>query len=289
MKLYWIFIFILTFGVMGLSGCQKKPEKAPPAQGISLETKTKPREPQVLVSPPKTMDLISAQKTPAEVFVATAAHPHADFFIKKVEVGLEPWEKAGALFDRAVEAGGKTLALRGVTLRKFEMSAVSLMTIYSVGFYIDEKEPVDGDIADVEKVIILEYRIDVPKEKVVEAIIENVRTNPKVNLDLVRPLFEQLSDAFDSPKKGDRYDFIYLPGKGTAMIKAGRVLTVVQTREFAEAFFGIWLSPHGKDLDMRCELLALPCPESNLNPVNAISSGLEGTKEKLNKLKGLFS
>jgi len=283
MKSFWIFSCAIVFGVCALSGCEKKAE--PVIEFVAPAQK----EPQLLVSPPKTMDFAASQKTPADVTVAVATNPHVEFFVHQVKSGLDPWEKAGASFQRAIEAGGKKLSLRGVTLRKFEMSAVSLLTIYSVGFYIDEKEPVDGDIADVEKVLILEYRIDVPKEKVVEAIIENVRTNPKVNIEQVEPLFQQLSDAFDSPKKGDRYDFVYLPGKGTAMIKAGRVLTVVPTREFADAFFGIWLSPHGKDLDMRCELLALPCPKSNLNPINALSSGVDGTKEKLNKLKGLFS
>ncbi len=280
MKLNPIVCISLLAAAVCFSGCEKKP---------AVESVPAQREPELLISPPKTMDVSASQKFPADVVVAAAANPHADFFVRKVESGLEPWEKAGAWFDRLIEVGGKKLPLRGVTLRKFEMSAVSLLTIYSVGFYIDEKEPVDGDIADVEKVLILEYRLDVPKEKVVEAIHENVNTNPKVDLELVRPLFQQLSDAFDSPKKGDRYDFIYLPGKGTAMIKAGRVLTVVPTREFADAFFGIWLSPHGKDLDMRCELLALPCPKSTLNPINALSSGVDGTKEKLNKLKGLFS
>lgn len=74
------------------------------------------------------------------------------------------------------------------------------------------------------------------------------------------------------------------------MIKSGQVLTVVPSEEFEKAFFGIWLSPHGKDVEMRCELLALPCPEKSLlNPTNAISSGLGEAKEKLGKLKGLLS
>ena len=74
------------------------------------------------------------------------------------------------------------------------------------------------------------------------------------------------------------------------MFKAGKLLTVVQTEDFEQAFFGIWLSPHGKDKEMRCELLALPCPEKSiLNPANAISTGLGGAKEKLGKLKNLIS
>lgn len=282
MKLFRSFYLMAVLTVFALSGCEKKPEPA-------LESASSRQDPKLLMASPKIMDFSSTQKTPESIAVVAAANPYSDFFIRKVEVGLAPWEKAGAWFDRVIEAGGKKLSLRGVTLRKFEMSAISLMTIYSVGFYIDEKEVVDGEVSDVEKVLILEYRMDVPKEKVVEAIIENVQTNPKVDLERVRPYFEQLSDAFDAPKKGDRYEFVYLPGKGTAMIKAGRALTVVPTREFADAFFGIWLSPHGKDLDMRCEILALPCAKPNLNPASVISSGLDGTKEKLNKLKGLFS
>ncbi|HCM42946.1 MAG TPA: chalcone isomerase family protein [Candidatus Omnitrophota bacterium] len=286
MKHFQIISLMMALSLFYFSGCQKKTEPEGVSPNPALTVSAAKKSPKLIVSNKKTMDFSASQVSPDNVIASAEGSPYADFFIRKAEVGLAPWEKAGAWFDRAIESAGKVLALRGVTLRKFEMSAVSLLTIYSVGFYIDEKEPVDGDIADVQKVLVLEYRIDVPKEKVVEAIKENVNTNPKVDLELVAPMFQQLSDAFDSPKKGDRYEFVYLPGRGTAMIKAGRVLTMIPTREFAEAFFGIWLSPHGKDLDMRCELLALPCPKANLNPVNAISSGLDGTKEKL---KGLFS
>lgn len=185
---------------------------------------------------------------------------------------------------------GKTLNLRGVTVRKFEMSAVSLLTIYTVGFYVDAQEDVETEIADTEKALVLEYHVDVDKVKVIEAIKENIDTNPKVDAEAVEPSFQQLSDAFDSPRRGDRYEFVYIPERGTAMIKAGKVLTVIQGREFQQAFFGIWLSPHGKDLDMRCELLAIPCPEKpSLNPVNLVSSGIGGAKEKLGKLKSFVS
>ena len=105
------------------------------------------------------------------------------------------------------------------------MSSISLLTIYSVGLYLPEGVDISGPIPDVEKILILEYHLDVPKEKVVSAIRESVYANPDVNATLVESDFQKLSDAFDSPMKGDRYEFPYIPGQGTAMIKSHKIMT----------------------------------------------------------------
>ncbi len=279
-----IFILGVVACFLILAGCQPQEEPAP-----QVERAVSERKPNLIVSSPKTMDLISSQTTPAST-LSTAVSPDAAFFIQPHSTVEPQVEKGGAKFDQAIEMNGKILTLRGVAIRKFEMSALSLMTIYSVALYVPAETDISGDIPDVEKVLILEYHLDVPKEKVVNAIRESVHANPDVSGPLVEADFYKLSDAFDSPKKGDRYEFPYIPGRGTAMIKAHKIMTVIEGRDFEEAFFGIWLSPHGNDLQMRCDLMALPCPEKSLlNPVNAISSGLDGAKDKLGKLKGLIS
>lgn len=279
------FIFGLAVCLLGLSGCQPKEESAP-----QIEKADSPRKPNLIASSPQAMDLISAQQTLSSKLSAAASGQHAAFFIQPHPTAELPTEKSGAKFEHAIELNGKTLTLRGVTIRKFEMSALSLLTIYSVALYLPAETDISGDIPDVEKVLILEYHLDVPKEKVVKAIRESVYANPDVSIPAVEADFQKLSAAFDSPKKGDRYEFPYIPQRGTAMIKSHEIMTLIQGRDFEQAFFGIWLSPHGNDLQMRCELLALPCPEKSiLNPVNALSSGLGEAKEKFGKLKNLIS
>ena len=274
-------LFLMSFAV----GCSLQEEKADP-QVTHAEAE---RSPQLITSPPKTMDLLSTQKNPAAVMAEAGRERYPEFFFDVLPSTQPPTEKAGAQFVHDIRLNGKALALRGVTIRKFEMSNISLLTIYTAAFYAPVGQDFAETIPDGERVLILEYHLEVPKEKVVQAIKDNVYSNPKVNAALVEPYFEQLSDAFDSPKKGDRYEFAYIPGKGTTMIKAGRVMTMIPTAEFAHAFFGIWLSPHGKDHDMRCEILSLPCPKSNLNPVNLISNNLGNAKDKLGKLKNLVT
>lgn len=283
-KIY--FVGMIALSLMGLAGCQPK-EKAE----VKIETKVVAPKPRLNMAPPATMDLTLTQKTPQAIQPPVSqVDPNDVFFIKTLASDIPPTERGGAMFDHSIELNGKKLTLRGVTVRKFEMSAISLLTIYSVALYVPDGVDVSADIPDVEKVLILEYHMDVPKEKVVNAIRESVYANPDVSPATVEADFQKLSAAFDSPKKGDRYEFPSIPNRGTAMIKAHQIMTVIPGRYFEEAFYGIWLSPHGNDQQMYCELLALPCPEKSLlNPVNAISSGLGGAKDKIGKLKNLLS
>ncbi len=274
-KIAVIFCLIICVGV---TGCFRRNEPK-----VAFEKKVETPDPRLVVVTPKTMDMLGGQNN--------LFQKQSPVFAVEPQVSsVPPAERGGVRFDSAVKVNGKLLQLRGTTVRKFEISALSLITIYTVGFYAPTGINFGNDIPDGEKVLVLEYHLDVDKQKVIESIKNNVYSNPKVNAEVVRPYFEQLSNAFDSPRKGDRYQFSYVPGRGTAMMKDGKVLTIVPTVDFEKAFFGIWLSPHGKDLKMRCELLALPCPEkSSLNPVSLISSNLSGAKDKLSKLKNLVS
>ena len=286
-------LFILTLiCFLSLSGCKaqksNQSKASEPPSSAKVVSAVPARDPQ-LISTPRTMDMIASQNNPAAVLADAAVSQNDDFFIKPVEEGTPPVERSDAKFARVIQVGGKQLELTGTAVRKFEMSAISLLTIYTVAFYAPHGEDFSVELPDVDQALILQYHMDVPKEKVVQAIKDNVYSNPKVKAEAVEKYFIQLSDAFDNPKKGDRYDFTYIRGRGTAMMKEGKILTVIPSYDFARAFFGIWVSPHGTDLQMRCELLNLPCPEkSKLNPVNLISSNLGGAKEKLGKLKRLI-
>ena len=111
------------------------------------------------------------------------------------------------------------------------------------------------------KAIVLEYNRNIKKSKIVQTIQNNVRHNPKVDYAQLEERFNQLAAAFDPPQKGDRYEFVYTPGKGTAMIKDGLERTVIPGADFAFAFFGIWTGDHLEDQTLRRQLLALePVP-----------------------------
>lgn len=281
MKRFLIVLMCLAALGAGIFAFFKFSKSRPAENTAAVETK-KPAPKRVIrrakpvIAAPKTMDITASQKTPLD-------DPNIAFILQPLDRDIEVVRHGHSEFDSYVNLAGKDLKLRGITVRKYEVSALSLLNIYTVAYYVDENTSVDQDVPDQEMVLILEYHVNVEKEKVVQAIKDNVRENPNVDIAKVEPLFQQLADAFDSPKKGDRYEFTYIPGRGTAMIKAGRIMTVVPTIDFQKAFFGIWLSPHGKDVEMRCELLALPCPKTG---IGSISSNLTGaTKEKLSKLK----
>ena len=52
------------------------------------------------------------------------------------------------------------------------------------------------------------------------------------------------------------YDFVYVPEKGTFILKNGKVKGTVPGLAFKQAFFGIWLSDQPVDAGLRSAMLS---------------------------------
>ena len=64
-----------------------------------------------------------------------------------------------------------------------------------------------------------------------------------------------MRQLFPDVKKGDRLVGIYKPGMGAMFTFNGQPAGELRDREFAELFFGIWLSPKTSKPQMRLQLL----------------------------------
>ncbi len=156
-------------------------------------------------------------------------------------------------FDMSRPLGDKTLFLRGMALRKYIW-----FDIYTAALYLPLDVP--GNPKQVPagpKILVLEYHRAVEKGKIVETIIQNVKREKDVDEKAVRARFDDLTAAFDPPFPGDRYEFIYEPGRGTSLVKDGQERVVIPGDDFAHAFFGIWISSYTEDHAMRRKLLGL--------------------------------
>ena len=56
-------------------------------------------------------------------------------------------------------------------------------------------------------------------------------------------------------KKGDVYDFVYHPDKGTHVYKNGILAVIIPGLDFKQALFGIWLFKKPKDSDIQDKLM----------------------------------
>lgn len=63
---------------------------------------------------------------------------------------------------------------------------------------------------------------------------------------------------FPDVEKGDRLIGVRTPGAGVTFYSGTRKLGQIRDEAFADAFFGIWLSPATRAPDLRAQLLKLP-------------------------------
>lgn len=69
---------------------------------------------------------------------------------------------------------------------------------------------------------------------------------------------EQMQALFPDVGPGDRITGEHLPGMGARFWFNGRLLGEVRDAQFANLFFGIWLSPETSEPQTRCALAACP-------------------------------
>ena len=56
-------------------------------------------------------------------------------------------------------------------------------------------------------------------------------------------------------KKGDRYEVTYIPGEGTSFVFNGQKQKTIKGRDFAAAFFSIWIGKKPIDKRLRKQML----------------------------------
>lgn len=66
---------------------------------------------------------------------------------------------------------------------------------------------------------------------------------------------EIMRRAFPDVKSGERITGMYRPGAGVEFFHEGRSTAVISDREFARAFFSIWLDPATREPKLRAALL----------------------------------
>jgi hypothetical protein len=67
-----------------------------------------------------------------------------------------------------------------------------------------------------------------------------------------------MKQIFPDVVDGDRIVGVYLPQSGARFYYNGKAIGEIQDREFAKAFFGIWLDPRTSEPALRKKLLGAP-------------------------------
>lgn len=162
--------------------------------------------------------------------------------------------KAGGVdFPDSAEAGGQTLRLNGVGLRKR-----FIIKVYAGGLYLREPSQDAAAIvaADAPKRVRMVFLRDVTKKQVMDAYREGFEKNsggPGLK-DLVAKL-ERLGPAIPAElKEGAEMTVTYVPGEGTTVVSAAGKVTV-DGKDFADALFKNWLGGSPADEDLKKGML----------------------------------
>jgi hypothetical protein len=162
----------------------------------------------------------------------------------------------GAEFPSKVRVAGHELVLNGVGARK-----KALLQLYLAGLYLTE--PTTNARAIIGSDVPMAIRIEivsgfVSQENIVAALDEGFENSTNGNTGSVEKEIYQFRQCFaDRITKGDVFEIVYMPSRGTFVVKNGTVKGVIAGLTFKRALFGIWLSDKPADEGLKIKMLGL--------------------------------
>jgi hypothetical protein len=141
-------------------------------------------------------------------------------------------------FPDEYHIGEDTLTLRGTGLVR-ELLFIKVVT---AALYVQDGTPVEQVLSDVGKrVEMLSFRTIPADDFIREAEIALAENVPATTIDVLRPRLNQLHQAYEDLKPGDRYAITYLPNSGTYLELNGKLRVSIEGADFSAAYFQVWL------------------------------------------------
>ena len=103
----------------------------------------------------------------------------------------------------------------------------------------------------------LDYRRDIPRERLVQTSLDEMRRLGADEAQLKR-WETDLRRVFPDVKQGDRIIGVRYPGRGASFYHQEQATGDVADAEFARCFFAIWLDPESRNPALRAVLLKKP-------------------------------
>jgi hypothetical protein len=147
---------------------------------------------------------------------------------------------ADVTLSDTVQAGGQTLVLNGLGLRK-----KFVVKVYVGGLYLPSKEKNAAKVlaADAPRQMVLHFLYGVTPEQMCEAWQEGLEANTPNASAEVKKNFQTLCAYMDGVDKGKRLVLTYVPGQGTQVEVAGKVKGTLPGKPTADAILATWIGP----------------------------------------------
>lgn len=155
------------------------------------------------------------------------------------------------IFDRAARVGDRDLPARGGTLCRHRTFKVYTALLYAS----PEARSVKSLLGPSAKRLVLHYHREISKEDIAEASERTLKSHPKLDIKKLRERLDRIYSWYEDVEEGDRFWLDYVPGKGCELFFNGKSKGVIEGDDFAEAYFGIWLSDYSISDTYRDRLL----------------------------------
>ena len=150
---------------------------------------------------------------------------------------------------------------QGITLTKNGQGTriIFFMKVYEGSLYLENESSNAQEIISLDSPMAI--RIDVTSEMVTasamkKALREGLEKSTGNNTKSIINEIDQLSSSFNSAvSSADYYEFIYLPEKGTHVLKNHEMVELIKGMEFKKAFFGIFLSDNPIQKNLKKKML----------------------------------
>lgn len=160
----------------------------------------------------------------------------------------------GVEFPETVVYGQSTLTLNGTGLRK-----KLFIKLYAAGLYLESANQNGAAIISDDKTQSLSLTIIsgfISSEKMEAAVVEGFQNSTSGNIAELQTRIDTFTAVLrEEINKKDQFEFSYLPGSGTHIVKNGTEKAVIEGLDFKSALFGIWLSEKPAQKSLREELL----------------------------------
>lgn len=164
----------------------------------------------------------------------------------------------GVSFPQQIQAGGTTLTLNGLGLRKATIFGIR---VYVGALYVSHPTADANVILASRQPVAMELRFvfHVTAGQLRSAWTEGFEKSAPGELPRLQSRIDQLNGWMSAVGSGQRMSFLRLPGVGIRYSLDGAVQGTIPGDDFARAFLAIWLGSSPPSEAMRAGLLGGPC------------------------------
>ncbi len=152
------------------------------------------------------------------------------------------------------ECSGNKLTLNGAGVRK-----KLFIKLYVASLYVESKTDQAEQLLELNQPVCIHLHITSGKitaEKMIKATREGFEKSTQGNTTPIEKEIETFLSWLKQPiKKGDVFEFSFIPQDSTIVSKNDKFLGEVNNKEFSAALFAIWLGDDPVQVDLKNKLL----------------------------------